>query len=454
MSTGTELPSAGPAAVPETPETPGAPVRVDEWQRLSPLSPVVKAGRAFVPLVFILVLFLFQRQDGWNAVVHLAVVPLVAISAVVSWLVTRWRVEAGTLRVETGLFRRSSQRFPLGRVQAIDVVRPGLARVLGVAELRLRTAGDTGDEGRLAYLRAADAERVRARLLALAHGVHEDAPPPPERPLFALPPGRLAASVALSWPFFVLVAMAVAVAVTALISPATAVALVGTAFVYLVAVLALVWRRFNGGWNLQLAEAADGLRLRFGLLETTAETIPAGRVQALRRVQPWVWRWAPWARLQLDVAGRSGRRRDRQSQTQQLRDVLPAGRPEEVEWLLDRLLPSRPRGLRPAPRRARWKSPLRWHWLGYDVDDAVLLVTGGRVDRTTVWVPLEKVQSLRLVQGPVQRRLGLATLHADVAGRRMRATVRDRDAGEAERLLADLARACRAARRPLADSAR
>jgi putative membrane protein len=118
------------------------------------------------------------------------------------------------------------------------------------------------------------------------------------------------------------------------------------------------------------------------------------------------------------------------------------------------LLPSRPRGLHPAPRRARWKSPLRWHWLGYDRDDAVLVVTGGRVDRTTVWVPLEKVQSLRLVQGPVQRRLGLATLHADVAGRRVRASVRDRDAAEAEQLMADLARACRAARRPLADSAR
>ena len=185
MSAGTELPDAdrAPAA--------GAPVRVDEWQRLSPWSPVVKAGRAFVPLVVILAIFLVQRQDGWNAIFHLAAVGVVVVGGVVSWLVTRWRVEDGTLRVETGLLRRSSQRFPLGRVQAIDVVRPGIARALGVAELRLRTAGDTGEEGRLAYLPVADAERVRARLLALAHGVHEDAPPPPERPLFALPPGRL-----------------------------------------------------------------------------------------------------------------------------------------------------------------------------------------------------------------------------------------------------------------------
>jgi putative membrane protein len=66
-----------------------------------------------------------------------------------------------------------------------------------------------------------------------------------------------------------------------------------------------------------------------------------------------------------------------------------------------------------------------------------------------VWVPLAKVQSLRLVQGPVQRRLGLATLHVDAAGRRVTASVRDRDAAEARRLLGELAEACRQARVPV-----
>jgi uncharacterized membrane protein YdbT with pleckstrin-like domain len=50
----------------------------------------------------------------------------------------------------------------------------------------------------------------------------------------------------------------------------------------------------------------------------------------------------------------------------------------------------------------------------------------------------------------VQRRLGLATLHVDAAGRRVTASVRDRDAAEAQRLLADLAEACRRARVPAA----
>jgi uncharacterized membrane protein YdbT with pleckstrin-like domain len=49
----------------------------------------------------------------------------------------------------------------------------------------------------------------------------------------------------------------------------------------------------------------------------------------------------------------------------------------------------------------------------------------------------------------VQRRLRLASLHVDAAGRRVTAVVRDRDVEEAQRLLAELADACRRARVPL-----
>ena len=63
-------------------------------------------------------------------------------------------------------------------------------------------------------------------------------------------------------------------------------------------------------------------------------------------------------------------------------------------------------------------------------------------------MPLEKVQSLRRVQGPVQRRLRLATIHVDTAGRSVHAALRDRDVAEADAALEDLIRLARAARRP------
>ena len=70
----------------------------------------------------------------------------------------------------------------------------------------------------------------------------------------------------------------------------------------------------------------------------------------------------------------------------------------------------------------------------------------GRINRTTTWVPLEKTQSVRRVQGPLQRRFGLATVHVDVAGKRTRAEFRDREVAEADRLVAELTALSRSAR--------
>jgi uncharacterized membrane protein YdbT with pleckstrin-like domain len=59
---------------------------------------------------------------------------------------------------------------------------------------------------------------------------------------------------------------------------------------------------------------------------------------------------------------------------------------------------------------------------------------------------LEKSQSIRRVQGPLQRPLGLATVHVDVAGKRARAEFRDRAVDEADQLVAELTALSRSAR--------
>ena len=290
----------------------------------------MRTGRAIVPLLLVLFVPYYRGRDQQNAWWHLVVVGVIALGGVVSWLVTRWRVEDGSLRVESGLLRRDSQRMPLARVQAVDIVRPGLARLLGLAEVRLRTAGETGDAGRLAYLRLAEAERVRAQLLAIAHGVHADAPPPPEWPLYLQRGDRLAVSVMLSRPFGILALFGVAIAVTEFISPTLAGSIIGFSFAYVLAIATVVWRRFNAGFGLRVGEAADGLRLRAGALETRAETIPRGRVQAVVRTEPLFWRPTGWVRQQIDVAGQAKGREERQAGTRQLREVVPAGTPADA----------------------------------------------------------------------------------------------------------------------------
>ena len=89
----------------------------------------------------------------------------------------------------------------------------------------------------------------------------------------------------------------------------------------------------------------------------------------------------------------------------------------------------------------------RYQALSWGRSETCVATTSGRLRRVTSWVPLEKVQSLRHVQGPVQRRLSLASVHVATAGRSAHATLRDRDAAEtALEELTDLARTAR--RRP------
>jgi len=420
------------------------------WRRLHPVSPVVRAGRGAIAIAIVVLPSVLGGRDLTESAVQFGIVGLVALLGFVSWLVTRWCIDGDDLRIETGLLRRRSLRFPLSQVQAIDIVRPGLARMFRVAELRLRMGGAAGATARLAYLPEREAEPLRARLLALAHGRAEPeagAPEPPERVLAFVPPARLAASILLSDVGIVAEAILVGLIATAAVSPRAAGAAIGGGGVWILAAVTLVWRRFNQEYRLTLAEAHDGLRLRSGLVALTAETIRPGRVQAVRMVEPLLWRRLGWCRLEVDLAGRQRSEGEGQAQRRRLRAVLPVGSRRLGHELVELILPDVPaERLRP-PRRALVKGPLRYRFLSWGGTDSCVVTTTGRIRRVTAWVPLVKVQSFRRVQGPVQRRLRLASIHLDTAGRSVHATLRDREEAEADTALDELVRRARAARR-------
>jgi putative membrane protein len=414
------------------------------WHRLHPLSPAVRAGRA---LIAIAVIFLPTLVSGgtnsWDVAWHFIAVGALVVLGVVSWLVTRWQIDGNDLRIETGLLRRSSLRYPLSQVQAIDTVRPGLARALGLAELRLRMGG-TGGAARLAYLPVVQANALRARLLALSQGAHEETPEPIDHELVRVPPGRVAVSLLLSGPAVVLVVYLAALAAA---SSAGKHGLVAVTLPILIADAIAIWRRFNRSYHATVAEAPEGLRVRSGLVETTAETIPRGRVQAVLLIEPFLWRPFGWCRLEVDVAGRVRDRSDAERGKRRLRTLLPVGTRAEAERLLALLVPGAPEPAGRPPRRARWKSPLRYRQLSFGFDERYAVTTGGRVARTASWVPLTKVQSLRRVEGPTQRRLRLATVYLDTAGKNFGAAFRDLDERDSQTTLDRLTDLARMARR-------
>ena len=267
---------------------------------------------------------------------------LTGVGYVLSWYFTRYQVAEGYVRINTGFLFKQQRQARLDRVQAIDIVQPLLARMFGLAELKFEVA-DAGESAvRLAYLRMDEARQLRATILARAAGVVPDPGQPgaaaaeaPEHAVLTVPPGRLIGSLLLSEQSVVVIAGALA---SVLLSAVTE----NRSF-YLIlipAVLGMVaayWNAINRGYNFTAAISPDGIRLRYGLLDTQAQTLPPGRIQALRVSQPPLWRILGWYRIQVNVAGygAAGNNGEASSRT----TLLPVGTFPDVLTMLSLVLP-------------------------------------------------------------------------------------------------------------------
>lgn len=427
-----------------------------QWRRLHPLSPVVRFGRLLLAFIIVTLPSLESTRTprGFDlrfpALVWTALLAVACVTAVLTWVVTKWRIDGAALRIDTGILRRQSIRIPLTRIQAVDIVVPLAARVLGLAEVRVVSAGRGGQHGRLTYLAAAEAEAVRGQLLALAHGLAAETPQPPSLVLLHVDNARLIGALSVRARVAVPLMLMLASIAGIVISPAAGVAAVSSVLTVVVAAVVAVGRAFNEDFDFTISEAGDGVRLDRGLLQRRHETIPYGRMQAVRLTQPLLWRPFGWWRLEVDVARqRTPREGDAQGAVE-ARTLVPVARRPEALWVLARVFPDA--GVTPpagaeAPPRALLKAPLSHHFLAAWMGTRYAYARTGRVQEATVIVPLDKIQSLRLHSGPVQRRLRLATLSIDTAGQRWQAAARCRDQAEAERLIWQLSERARLARR-------
>jgi putative membrane protein len=423
-------PAALPAAAPPAPEADG------QWRRLHPVTPVIRGWKV---LAVMLVIVVQQRSDelfagggipgGTEVAITVGVFALAAVVAAawswLSWRMTRYCVGADAVHLNSGVVFRQQRQARLDRLQAVDVVQPLLARLIGLSELKLEVAGGSGSQVRLAYLREAEAQRLRNTLLARAAGVGydtEEAPEAPQRVLVSVPADRLVLSVLLGPATFWLLVVAVGMVVGFLVSGEPA-ALFGLAPAVLGAGGAL-WSQFSRGFAFRVAQSPDGVRLRHGLLESRSQTVPPGRVQAIRLTQPLLWRVPDWWRVEINVAGYGAGGEGQVNET----TLLPVGTRDEVLTVLALVLPdlgvddarhvldagldgtTTDGGFTCAPSSSVWVDPVGWRRNGFRVTPRALLTRGGRFVRHLVLVPHERTQSLAVRQGPLQRRLGLASL--------------------------------------------
>jgi putative membrane protein len=432
-------------------------VATEPRRRLHPLTPWLKGARALVVIIAALSWQTLGRVGlGWFAAMVVAALIGQMILSVISWYFTGYQVVGRELRIHEGLVFRRTRAIPLERLQSVEVVRPLLAQLTGLAELRLEVVGGGKTEAPLAFLTVDEARTLRERLLVLAgkasapgfaEAAEGEAAPIAyaEQPIHAVANRDLLISQLLT-PQTLFLPFGVAFVVIQFASEATW-SFIGIAstLTAMAGVLLQPVRRILADWSFRLASQDSSLRLRGGLLETRSQTLPLDRLQAVTATWPLLWRGKRWLRLRPHVAGVAAPTSGDESGGGRL---LPVGTPETARLVLAEALPGVALDdipFTPPSQRARWLHPLAWRVLGSALTDQVVAHREGLLTREVLVVPYARIQSVRVVRGPLQRRLGLATVYADTAGGPS-AAARDRDVSEAWTLAATLAERSRAAR--------
>lgn len=487
-----------------------------QWHRLHPATPLLRGGIILLAVLgFVLSNFrerlvewvfgapdlpgdplqtAYERgQIGWAALIVAGLLVLGIVIFYASWRMHTFRVGDDVVEVRSGILFRTHRRARLDRIQGISISRPVFARVFGAAKLDVSVAGQDA-KVQLSYLGSADADRLRREVLQLASGaraepgtaaaspvpgapatapvadtglvnqrvreflapeLHPDAAPPES--VVRIPPVRLILSLVLSGFTVALLLVAAFVVITSLLGRRE--------FVFILvipgaaAAVGYYFNRFTKSLRYSIAATPDGVRVGFGLLSTSNDTLPPGRIHAIEVSQPLLWRPAKWWTIRINRAGAAG-----ESSAQTSTTMLPVGTIDDVRKVLGLLMPGlageRTRELvlhglvgrapsiapvavgRPdadgtqgtsvasgepafidAPRRAWPLRPFSWRRTGFARTADAVLVRSGFVWRHLSVVPLARVQSIRIAQGPVRRRLDLVELTLQTVAGPVRASV-------------------------------
>ena len=435
------------------------------YKRLSPLTPLARSSLLLLAIVASMWDDVLRGDLGPLAWLALAALVAGAVYGGVSWVRTKYWIEADELRVDTGVVRRQSRRIRVDRLQGIDIVQPFVARLLGLAELRLDVAGGGAGEGSLAFLSLADAQDLREVLLARRDevrsrreqdgpgglgspgdeqtpGHHAEParqparPPAPEdRVLARLDLRTLALSTLLS---SATVALVVAVVAFGLAFVFAGPVVVAPALPASLAFGVTLVRRFTSYYGFTVRTTAAGLQVSRGLFDRSTQTIPLARVQGVVVTEPLLWRRAGWARVDVSVAGQGGPDHDGGPAAS---TVMPVA-PRSTALMLARVLLDAEGSPDPdavvltgPPRRSRWAAPVAWRFLSGGIGAELVASRQGLWASRLNVVPHARVQSLQLRQGPWQRRLGLADVVVNSPPGPVSVRLRNRDAAESRQLL-------------------
>ncbi|KQM66576.1 MULTISPECIES: PH domain-containing protein [unclassified Sphingomonas] len=444
----------------------------DAARRLHPgtiaLRIVVKAPQNVAGLV---ALSAAASRGGWLVMAGVAALVLVG-AGLVTWL--RWRsftyrIADGELVIADGILHRNRRSIPFERIQDVSIDQKLLARIFGLARVRIETGGGEADEASLDSVSLGEAARLRAVLRGRETPVAATTGQIPSRDVvFAMDTRRVLTmglfGFSLVWVGVLFAAINQVGDLFGLdwdgwrdwagVARREALALATPLFALLAAIVALavgaisgVARTFFIDHGFRLEREGGRLRRLRGLTTRTEVVVSLRRIQLALIERGMVSGRLGWSSLRLQTLGGSDDVGGRQQ-------VAPFARDEEVTGVLAAAdypafdpLPLRPVAFGHVVRAAIvrggvplvgiavacWFLPLAGLALPlvaipvvsallarrrhrYAVVGDTLQVMRGVLAKQAWIVPLANIQSVSVTRSPLQRLLGVATVRVDTAG--------------------------------------
>lgn len=442
---------------------------MNEYHRVHRLTPLLQFWSVILALLAVLAVnlnlqalsdiahfFSGNSQAIWGTLIGLGI--FVVVCLLIWWISGLWWRRMGymlsdeELSLRRGLISTQLRTARYDRTQAVDVVEPLIARIFGLAAVRVETAGGNSSSIEVAYLRKDDAEQLRRDILKRVAGeptapldvnveqqsgegdaaedieqetgveAVEEAPraSQPQEVVSPIPTTRTLASEALRFTTFLVIAL------FALFwwSPLGSSAMIA----FLIGAVPAVWGRVNASWRynayVDTNDSGDRvLNIAYGLADRRRQSIRLERIHAVEVTQPLLWRMAGWYEVRVNVAG-YGSATDKQSGSTR---ILPVGNREQAMRVYELVSPltaeeieayAQPEGhTQPtytSPRKAWWASPIDRAQQAVTLLPEIAITHDGRLSRRVAVIETSHIQELTYKEGPIDQLLGLASVRFEL----------------------------------------
>lgn len=225
-----------------------------------------------------------------------------------------YRITADTFDINSGVFSRREREIPFERIQNVDIAQNVVQRAIGIAEVRLETAGGGESEARLRYVSRPEATRLQELISERKRGDITDRDPGATHDvLFELDRHELAILGVTSANFRLFFLLVIGLSLVG--SPVAAQQLEPRVSLLLllgpvvaIGILVLLWiisgiQAVLRYYGFKLTRHEGELRYQRGLLQQYNGTIPLSKVQTLMIRENFIARAGGYANLVIETAG-------------------------------------------------------------------------------------------------------------------------------------------------------